>query len=169
MFLGPRIGRFDGSRPITDFLPSSPSSQCLGLLVLWWGWIGFNCGSSFGITDQRWVVAIRCAVTTINATVGGGIASIVYTLWRTKGKLVIPEHVINGILGSLVAITPSCACIHTWDAFPIGAVGALLGLGINTFVCSVCCIDDPGERADCLLCERLELHLHLRTNVNATN
>lgn len=37
LFLGPRTGRFDGTRPITDFIPSSPSSQCLGLLVLWWG------------------------------------------------------------------------------------------------------------------------------------
>ena len=59
LFLGPRLGRFDGSRPISDFFPSSVSSQCLGMLALWWGWIGFNCGSSFGITDDRWVVAIR--------------------------------------------------------------------------------------------------------------
>jgi len=142
LFLGPRLGRFDGTKPISDFFPSSPSSQCLGLLVLWWGWIGFNCGSSFGITDDRWVVAIRCAVTTINATVGGGISSIIYTLWRTKGKLVNPEHLINGILGSLVAITAACASVHTYDAFFIGAIGSLVGLGVNTFVCH-CGIDDP--------------------------
>ncbi|EJK75638.1 hypothetical protein THAOC_02634 [Thalassiosira oceanica] len=142
LFLGPRLGRFDGSRPISDFVPSSPASQCLGLLALWWGWIGFNCGSSFGITDQRWVVAIRCAVTTINATVGGGLTSIAYSLWRTKGRLIIPEHCINGILGSLVAITPACASTHTWDAFPIGAVGALVGLGMNTYICH-CKVDDP--------------------------
>mmetsp|Transcript_18184 Transcript_18184/g.41786 ORF Transcript_18184/g.41786 Transcript_18184/m.41786 type:complete len:639 (+) Transcript_18184:179-2095(+) len=142
LFLGPRLGRFDGSRPISDFVPSSPASQCLGLLALWWGWIGFNCGSSFGITDQRWVVAIRCAVTTINATVGGGLTSIAYSLWRTKGRLIIPEHCINGILGSLVAITPACASTHTWDAFPIGAVGALVGLGLNTYICH-CKVDDP--------------------------
>ena len=135
LYLGPRLGRFDGSRPISDFVPSSPASQCLGLLALWWGWIGFNCGSSFGITDQRWVVAIRCAVTTINATVGGGMISIAYSLWRTKGRLIIPEHCINGILGSLVAITPACASTHTWDAFPIGAIGALVGLGMNTYIC----------------------------------
>lgn len=142
LFLGPRKGRFDGKRPISDFFPSSPTSQCFGLLSLWWGWIGFNCGSSFGITDQRWVVAIRCAVTTINSTVGGGIAALLYSLWRTKGRLVIPDHLINGILGSLVAITPACASTHTFDAFPIGIVGAMVGLGINTVVCHFH-IDDP--------------------------
>ena len=42
LFLGPRTGRFDGTRPITDFIPSSPSSQCLGLLVLWWGEFDFQ-------------------------------------------------------------------------------------------------------------------------------
>ncbi|KAL7551497.1 hypothetical protein ACHAWF_014687 [Thalassiosira exigua] len=142
LFLGPRRGRFDGSRPLSDFFPSSPTSQCFGLLALWWGWIGFNCGSSFGITDNLWVVAIRCAVTTINSTVAGGITSLLYTLWRTKGRLVIPDHLINGILGSLVAITPACAGTNTWAAFPIGSVGALVGLGINTLVCRWH-IDDP--------------------------
>ena len=68
--------------------------------------------------------------------------SILYTLWRTGGRLVIPEHLINGILGSLVAITPSCASVHTYDAIVIGIVGALVGLGGNTLVCH-CCIDDP--------------------------
>ncbi|KAL7537793.1 hypothetical protein ACHAXR_008084 [Thalassiosira sp. AJA248-18] len=142
LFLGPRTGRFNGTRPISDFFPSSPSSQCLGLLALWWGWIGFNCGSSFGITDDRWVVAIRCAVTTVNSTVGGGVTSIIYSLWRTRGRLVIPDHVINGILGSLVAITPACASTHTFDAFPIGAVGALVALATNTLLCHRR-IDDP--------------------------
>mmetsp|Transcript_29060 Transcript_29060/g.53108 ORF Transcript_29060/g.53108 Transcript_29060/m.53108 type:complete len:672 (-) Transcript_29060:466-2481(-) len=142
LFLGPRTGRFDGTKPIKNFFPSSPVSQCLGLFCLWWGWIGFNCGSSFGITNDRWVVAIRCAVTTINSTVGGGITGMLYSLWRTERKFIIPEHVINGILGSLVAITPACAVVNTYDAFPIGIIGALVALGCNTFHC-YCHIDDP--------------------------
>ena len=71
--------------------------------------------------------------------------SIFYTLWRTEGRLIIPEHVINGILSSLVAITPACASVTTWAAFPIGAVGALVGLGVNTFVCHKK-VDDPAGR-----------------------
>ena len=142
LFLGPRKGRFDGSRPISDFFPSSPTSQVFGLFMLWWGWIGFNCGSSFGITDDKWVVATRCAVTTINSTVGGGLLAILYSLWRTNWRLIIPEHVVNGILGSLVAITPGCAYVHTYDAFPIGLIGAFVALSLNTIVCHYK-MDDP--------------------------
>ena len=142
LFLGPRKGRFDGTRPISDFFPTSPTSQCIGLFMLWWGWIGFNCGSTFGITDDRWVVAIRTSVTTINSTVGGVVFSILYSLWRTNWTLVIPEHVVNGILGSLVSITPSCACVRTYVAFPIGAIGAFLALGSNTIICRLK-LDDP--------------------------
>ncbi|CAE7864984.1 amt-2 [Symbiodinium necroappetens] len=50
LWLGPRLGRFDGTRLSTDFKPSSPTTILFGLFMLWWGWIGFNCGSSFGIT-----------------------------------------------------------------------------------------------------------------------
>jgi Amt family ammonium transporter len=48
-----------------------------GLFMLWWGWIGFNCGSSFGITDGKWLVATRAGVTTINSTAGGGAIALV--------------------------------------------------------------------------------------------
>jgi Amt family ammonium transporter len=142
LFVGPRRGRFDGSRPISDFFPSSPLSQCMGLFMLMWGWIGFNCGSTFGITDDKWVVAIRTAVTTINSVVGGAILSIIYSLWRTKGVMVIPEHIINGILASLVSITPACAAVRTFTAFPIGAIGAFVALSANTLICRLK-LDDP--------------------------
>lgn len=142
LFVGPRKGRFDGSRPITDFFPSSPSSQAIGLFMLWWGWIGFNCGSTFGITEDKWSVAIRTAVTTINSAVGGAIVSIIYSLWRTEWKLVIPEHLVNGILAALVSITASCACVQTWIAFPVGAIGSLVALLSNTYICHLR-IDDP--------------------------
>jgi len=74
--------------------------------------------------------------------VGGCITGMIYSLWRTERKLIIPEHLINGILGSLVAITPACAAVNTYEAFPIGMIGALVALGCNTYVCHLR-IDDP--------------------------
>ena len=81
-------------------------------------------------------------MTTINAAVGGAIVSIFYTMWRTQGRLVIPEHVVNGVLAALVAITASCACVHTYVAFPVGAIGALMALSANTLICHLK-LDDP--------------------------
>jgi Amt family ammonium transporter len=140
--LGPRHGRFDGTRPASVFEPSSPSSMLFGLFMLWWGWIGFNCGSTFGITDGRWIVATRCAINTINSSSAGGLMSIVYTLIRTKGRQVKVDHIINGILGALVACTPTCASVHTHDALIIGAVGALFAHGSNELIMRLK-LDDP--------------------------
>lgn len=51
----------------------------LTIVINRWGWLVFNCGSSFGVTHQRWMYASRAAVTTINASVGGGVVGIFYT------------------------------------------------------------------------------------------
>jgi len=142
LMLGPRTGRFDGTRPKSDFKPSSPVSMLFGLFMLWWGWIGFNCGSSFGITGQKWVVATRAAISTINATAGGGFLAIVWSLLWTKWKLIRVDDIVNGILGSLVAITPSCASIHTYDALIIGSIGGVIAITSNQYVKHLQ-LDDP--------------------------
>jgi len=143
LFVGPRTGRFDESRPKSDFYPASPTSQLFGLFMLWWGWIGFNCGSSFGITHQKWLVATRTAITTINSTSGGGIAALIYTQVKTKGKQVLPTDIVNGVLGSLVAITASCASVHPPEALVIGAFGSLIALLANDFIEHKLKLDDP--------------------------
>ncbi|CAE7331136.1 amt-3 [Symbiodinium pilosum] len=116
LWLGPRRGRFDGTVPREHFKPSSPENILFGLFMLWWGWIGFNCGSSFGITGLRWIVATRAGVTTICSTAGGGSLALVYTKIKNRGKRLNAEEVANGILGSLVAITATCACVHPPEA-----------------------------------------------------
>ena len=143
LMVGPRKGRFDGSRPKSDFAPSSPTSMLFGLFMLWWGWIGFNCGSTFGITNDKWLVATRAGIATINSTAGGGAAALLYTQVKTGFKFVRPSDIASGILGSLVAITPSCACTHTYDALIIGVIGALVALVISDFVELKLKLDDP--------------------------
>ena len=57
LYLKPRLGKFDEpGRPITM---ASPTNVLLGTFMLWWGWLGFNCGSTFGITRGKWVLASR--------------------------------------------------------------------------------------------------------------
>ena len=48
LLLGPRIGKYDGTR---DYYMASPTNVVLGTFFLWWGWIGFNCGSTFGMSN----------------------------------------------------------------------------------------------------------------------
>jgi len=134
IMVGPRKGRFDGTRPVSDFAEGSPTSMLFGLFMLWWGWIGFNCGSSFGISNDKWVVATRAGVSTINSSAAGGVISMAYSQWYTKGKYLRPRDIVNGILGALVGITPTCACVHTYTALVIGTVGSLVACIVNDFV-----------------------------------
>ena len=105
-----------------------------GLFMLWWGWIGFNCGSTFGISGDKWLVAARAGVNTINASAAGGVAAMWYSKRKSSGQFIHPADVVNGILGALVASSPTCAAVHTYDSLAIGAVGAVLACWINDTV-----------------------------------
>ena len=76
--VGARIGRFDkhGKRGKDIKEIYEPDNVILGTLILWWGWIGFNCGSTFGITGISGAVAVRVGVCTMVATVAGAASEI---------------------------------------------------------------------------------------------
>ena len=57
LMLKPRTGRFDRDGPPTEM--ASPTNVLLGTFMLWWGWLGFNCGSTFGISGHKWKLASR--------------------------------------------------------------------------------------------------------------
>ncbi|KAJ8921310.1 hypothetical protein NQ315_013784 [Exocentrus adspersus] len=124
--LGPRLGRYDkGKEPLPL---GNPVNAVMGLFVLWWGWLAFNSGSTYGLSGSKWHYAARAAVMTMMSTFGGGTMSVVYTMIKLKGKIDAFD-IINGILGSLVSITAGCFLYQGWEALLIGAVGALLVCG----------------------------------------
>lgn len=102
IMLGPRINRYSRQKPPPQM--GSPINACVGLFFLWWGWLIFNSGSTYGLTGQKWEYAARAAVMTMLASFGGGGYSLIHSMMRCKGKL-DPSDLINGILASLVAIT----------------------------------------------------------------
>ena len=57
LVLKPRTGRFDPNSPPKQM--ASPTNVLLGTFMLWWGWLGFNCGSTFGISGMKWKLASR--------------------------------------------------------------------------------------------------------------
>lgn len=67
-----------------------------------------------------------------------------YSQWYTKGKYLRPSDIINGILGALVAITPTCASVHTYVALVIGVVGSLVACFVNDWLMfTKLKLDDP--------------------------
>jgi len=144
LLLRPRNGRW--TKDPRFFSMASPTNVVLGTFFLWWGWIGFNCGSQFAISGNNWRTVGRVAVVTMNGAMGGGIAAVVLNLtlhifkWR-KYILDIGEFTA-GILGGLVAITAPANLIRPWEGLVIGFIGAFVAIGFIKLLDKLH-IDDP--------------------------
>lgn len=120
--LGPRLGRYDNG---FDPLPlGNPVNAILGLFVLWWGWLAFNSGSTYGVNEDKWKYAARAAVSTVMASMGGGIVGLSFSLTNPHGIDILSQ--INGILGSLVAVTGGCFLFQAREAVFVGMVGGFI-------------------------------------------
>jgi ammonia channel protein AmtB len=58
VLLGPRMGRYDNPDQ-GDVQPCNPTNSVLGLFMLWWGWLAFNAGSTYGISGGKWKLASK--------------------------------------------------------------------------------------------------------------
>ena len=116
--IGPRIGRFgDERRPMTCHnLPMA----VLGALLLWFGWFGFNSGSTLGLTKGIPMIIGNTAM----AAAAGGLVGLAMG-WHRTGRPNVTD-VINGLLAGLVSITASCHIMTTIAAVMIGAVGGFI-------------------------------------------
>ena len=126
IFAGPRIGRFQNGFPV-HFENANPSQMTLGVLILWLGWYGFNAGSTGCMYGCMTTAALAAVNTTISAAAGGLSCLVGTILIGAPGDI---GPLINGILAGAVSITASCAFVHPYAAFVIGAVG-----GIEAAVC----------------------------------
>ena len=136
--LGPRLGRTfkrDGGGP----MPAHDLTWgAIGGVILWFGWYGFNPGSTLSAMD--WTGIGRVSANTTLAACAAGMSAVLLIYPRTKKwDLGIS---VNGFLGGLVAITCPCYWVSPWGAIVIGAVaGGVVILGIDLL--EYLRIDDP--------------------------
>lgn len=144
MVLGPRLGRIfarddkqRGGMPAPHNLPIAT----VGGFLLWFGWYGFNPGSSLSAMDMIGIGRIS-ANTTLAACTGGLFAMIsAFLFGPTKGKFDLGFS-INGMLAGLVAITCPCYWVSPAGALAIGAVAGFVVHG-GVFLFEWFRIDDP--------------------------
>lgn len=117
--LGPRLGRFRTAGP--QIHGQDLVRSAFGVLLLWFGWFGFNGGSTLGMTDR--VPAIL--VNTNLAAAFGGLGAVL-TGRIVRRQLCIIDLML-GVLSGLVAITASCHAVTAAAACLIGGVGGGLG------------------------------------------
>jgi Amt family ammonium transporter len=138
MVLGPRIGKFNKDKTPNAIPGHSIPYVVVGTLILVFGWMGFNPGSTFGATDLRIGVV---AVNTLLSACFGFVFAMAWTAYK-YGKPDISMS-CNGMLAGLVAITAPCAFVAPWAASIIGAIAGLLVCGGVWFFDHKAHIDDP--------------------------
>ena len=136
--LGPRLGRKfakDGGGPTP---PHDLNIAAIGGVILWFGWYGFNPGSTLSAMDFEGIG--RVAANTTLAACAGGLVAVLFVYPRSKKWDVGMS--INGFLGGLVSVTAPCYWISPTGAIVIGAVaGIIVPLGIDLL--ESLRIDDP--------------------------
>ncbi|CAG5128103.1 unnamed protein product, partial [Candidula unifasciata] len=138
LMIKPRAKRFT---PEDDHHMGSPTGALLGLFILWWGWLAFNCGSTYGISGGKWKIASRAAATTLMASSAGGVVGFAYSYIVNKKRFHIPQ-IINGVLAGLVSITATCAVTGVKESLVIGFVGGVLVMLSDSLLVKLH-IDDP--------------------------
>lgn len=119
--LGPRSGRFDEQGNPQEIPGHNLLLSTLGVFILWFGWFGFNGGSTLAADASVPVIIVN----TVLAACAGGLASLVLS-WIINKGLVQVERALNGILGGLVGITAGCAFVEPNSAIIIGLVGGIV-------------------------------------------
>jgi ammonium transporter, Amt family len=138
MILGPRIGKYRSDGTPRAFPGHNLGYVVIGTLVLTFGWMGFNPGSTFGATDLRIGIV---AVNTLLAASAGAVAAMAWTNYKW-GKPDI-SMTCNGMLAGLVAITAPCAFVSPAAAVAIGVVAGFLVCYSVEFFDKKAKIDDP--------------------------
>jgi len=136
IMLGPRKGRYTKDGKVTAIPGHSIPMAALGVFILWFGWFGFNPGST---TAGNADIA-RIAVNTNLAAAAGAIASLV-TAWAIFKK---PDAgmTLNGTLAGLVAITSPCANVTPVSSILIGLIAGFVVV-VSVLFFDRIRVDDP--------------------------
>eukprot|EP00179_Madagascaria_erythrocladioides_P014093 CAMPEP_0198365446 /NCGR_PEP_ID=MMETSP1450-20131203/154176_1 /TAXON_ID=753684 ORGANISM="Madagascaria erythrocladiodes, Strain CCMP3234" /NCGR_SAMPLE_ID=MMETSP1450 /ASSEMBLY_ACC=CAM_ASM_001115 /LENGTH=540 /DNA_ID=CAMNT_0044072897 /DNA_START=131 /DNA_END=1753 /DNA_ORIENTATION=+ len=166
--VGPRLGRFDSEGKVVPMPGHSATLATLGTFILWFGWYGFNPGSTLGaggdvitsaadlvgpdavaqVLDDQFIVfnssltIQRCIVTTTLAAGSAGTMTLI--LIKIKDHIYDLIASLNGALAGLVGITASCAFVEPYAAIIIGIIAAVFYVG-SAWLLLKLRIDDPLE------------------------
>jgi ammonium transporter, Amt family len=137
ILLGPRLGKYAKDGRVNPIPGHSLTSATIGTFVLWFGWFGFNPGSTMA---ADWNAIARIATTT-NTAAAAAAFSATLAAWWLLGKPDL-SMTLNGCLAGLVAITAPCAFVSVPSSLIIGLIaGVLVVVAVLSF--DRIKVDDP--------------------------
>jgi len=119
--LGPRIGRYRSDGSARPMYGHNMSMATLGVFVLWFGWFGFNPGSTMALNGP----AIAHIALATNSAAAAATLAATAMAWLLLGKPDL-SMILNGCLAGLVAVTAGCAWVSVASALVIGAVAGIV-------------------------------------------
>ncbi len=135
--LGPRIGKYAPDGTSKAIIGHNIPLAALGVFILWFGWFGFNPGSTTTGDGSIGYIAV-----TTNLSAAAGAIMAMFTSWILFKKPDISMS-LNGALAGLVAITAPCDGVSPWGAIIIGAIGGVIVVLSVIFIDKKLKIDDP--------------------------
>ena len=136
--VGPRIGKFNEDGSANEIKGHNMPYVVIGTFILFFGWFGFNAGSTLAGTDPR---IATIATNTLLAGAAGSVVAL-YLQMARNGKADLPMA-CNGALAGLVGITAPCAFVAPWAAVAIGALAAPIMMASVSLIERVLKVDDP--------------------------
>ena len=138
VLLKPRIGKYGPDGRASAITGHNIPLASLGVFILWFGWFGFNAGSTLSVGNGDLIA--RVAINTNLAAALGGIFAMI-VVWIMFGKPDL-SMAMNGALAGLVGITAPCAFVEPWAAIAIGAVSGIIVV-FGVLLLDKLRIDDP--------------------------
>ncbi len=136
--LGPRIGKYGKDGKVGAIPGHNITLAALGVFILWFGWFGFNCGSTVsGTSPDIGLIAVNTNI----AAAAGAVGAMLYS-WVKYHKPDV-TFTLNGALAGLVGITAGCAAVNPWGAIVIGLLAGVLVTISVQFLDNKLRIDDP--------------------------
>jgi len=134
--LGPRIGKYVDGR-VRAIPGHNITLGALGVFILWFGWYGFNAGSTTAAGTDTAIISVNTTLAAAAGSVGA-----MFTSWILFRK---PEGTmtLNGALAGLVGITAGCANVLPGSAVVIGLLAGVIVVFSVIFVDRVLKVDDP--------------------------
>lgn len=135
--VGARIGKYNEDGTPNAIPGHNILLGALGVFILWFGWFGFNCGSTTAATTTLGDIAM----TTNLAAAGATLTTLLFT-WKRYGKPDV-SMTLNGSLAGLVAITAGCDVVTPYEAIIIGIIAGFVVVLAIEFIDKVVKVDDP--------------------------
>lgn len=140
--LGPRIGKYNADGSVNAIPGHSLTLGALGVFILWFGWFGFNGGSTVCATGDDALASIGSIFVTTNMAAAAAATATMFLTWLRYGKPDV-SMTLNGALAGLVAITAGCDAVSVPGSFVIGIIAGIVVVFAVEFFDQSLKIDDP--------------------------